>query len=463
MYYLILSSGRSRVRACGERIIPHCPLFGRKGGNMPSRLIIGTQWGDEGKGKITDLMAADADMVVRFQGGNNAGHTIVVGDRTFKLHLLPSGILREKITSVIGNGLVIDPEVLLKELEGLKELGMRTGRLIISDRAHVIMPYHKVIDALEEGKKGPLAAGTTGRGIGPCYADKASRFGLRMCDLIDPEELERKLRVAYPVKKGYIESLGGKLDASLDDILETYRGYGNALAGHVGDASLLVNEALDDGMDVLFEGAQGVHLDIDHGIYPHGTSSSTVTGGCCSGAGVPPSRINRVTGVVKAYTSRVGEGPFPTELFDDTGKLIATVGKEFGTTTGRPRRVGWLDLVMIRYSARICGFDSIVITKPDVLCGLPEVKVCTHYEYDGAEIRDFPASMKVLAACKPVCRSFKGWPALTPEEWAERRSKGRAGLPKELAEYVRFIEDELGVPVEMVSHGPGRDENIFLQ
>ncbi|MBA3046576.1 MAG: adenylosuccinate synthase [Candidatus Thermoplasmatota archaeon] len=429
---------------------------------MPSRLIVGTQWGDEGKGKITDLLASNADLVVRFQGGNNAGHTIVIGEKTFKLHLVPSGILRDNVTSVIGNGLVIDPEVLLKELDGLRELGVKIGKLVISDRAHVIMPYHKIIDGLEEEKKGSLAAGTTRRGIGPCYADKASRFGLRMCDLIDPAELERKLSISYPVKKAYIEALGGTLDIPMEDILSAYLKYGEKLAHHISDASVLINQALDDGMNVLFEGAQGVHLDIDHGIYPHNTSSATITGGCCTGAGVPPKRINTVVGVVKAYTSRVGTGHFPTELFDDVGEQIGTVGKEFGTTTGRQRRVGWLDLVMIRYSARLCGLDSIVLTKADVLCGLSEIKVCTHYEYDGQDVYDFPASMRVLEKCVPVYHTLPGWPALSSEDWAACRAGGRNGLPKNLAAYITFIEANIGIPVEILSHGPGRDENVHL-
>jgi adenylosuccinate synthase len=428
---------------------------------MPSRLIVGTQWGDEGKGKITDLLARDADMVVRFQGGNNAGHTIVIGDKTFKLHLVPSGILRENVTSVIGNGLVIDPEVLLKELEGLRELGVKTGKLVISDRAHVIMPYHKIIDGLEEEKKGSLAAGTTKRGIGPCYSDKASRFGLRMCDIIDPEELERKLSVAYPVKKAYIEALGGTLDITMDSILASYIEFGKKLAPHIADASVLINAALDDGMNVLFEGAQGVHLDIDHGIYPHGTSSATITGGACTGAGVAPKRINKVIGIVKAYTSRVGTGHFPTELFDDVGKQIASVGKEFGTTTGRPRRCGWLDLVMLRHSARLCGLDSIVLTKADVMCGIPEVKICTHYEYDGMDMHDFPASMRILEKCKPVYEKFAGWPAMS--EWPKSADGASPQAHPNLAAYIAFIEEKTGVPVEILSYGPGRDENIYLK
>jgi adenylosuccinate synthase len=429
---------------------------------MPSRLIVGTQWGDEGKGKITDLMARDADMVVRFQGGNNAGHTIVIGDKTFKLHLVPSGILRENVTSVIGNGLVIDPEVLLKELEGLKELGVKTGKLVISDRAHLIMPYHKILDGLEEEAKGANAAGTTRRGIGPCYADKASRFGIRFCDLLDEAELERKLTAAYPSKKAYIEALGGKLDIPLDEMLAQYIGFGKKLGAHVADSSVLINEALDQGKNVLFEGAQGVHLDIDHGIYPHNTSSATITGGCCTGAGVAHSRIDKVIGVVKAYTSRVGTGPFPTELFDATGDHLGTVGKEFGTTTGRKRRVGWLDLVMLRYSSRLCGFNSIVLTKADVMCGLPEVKVCTHYVHKSEDIHNFPASMCILEKCEPFYHTLKGWPEMSPEQWAECRKGGRSALPPALAAYVTFIEANLGIPIEILSHGPGRDENVNL-
>lgn len=432
------------------------------GEKLPASLILGTQWGDEGKGKITDLMAENANMVVRFQGGNNAGHTIVIGDKTFKFHLIPSGILRKEITSVIGNGVVIDPEILLGELDEMKSLGVDMGELKISDRAHVIMPYHKTIDALEEQAKGALAAGTTKRGIGPCYSDKTSRFGLRICDIIDTEVLEHKLKIAYPVKKKYIEALGGNLEASFEEILAKYKEFGKVLAPHVCDTSVLINQALDDGNNVLFEGAQGVHLDIDHGIYPHGTSSSTVSGGCCIGAGIAPKRLDNVVGVVKAYTSRVGTGPFPTEQKDATGENIATVGKEYGTTTGRLRRVGWLDLVMVKYSVRICGIDSIVLTKSDVLCGLPEIKICTHYTLDGEDVHDFPASMKKLANCVPQYHTLGAWPELSKQEWEVCRDGGRSALPQELQAYVTFIEANIGVPVEIVSYGPGRDENVML-
>jgi len=432
------------------------------GETLPASVILGTQWGDEGKGKITDLLAEGADMVVRFQGGNNAGHTIVVGERTYKFHLLPSGILRGDVISVIGNGVVVDPQVLLGELNDLRGLDVTMGELRISDRAHVIMPYHRTIDASEEEAKGALAAGTTKRGIGPCYADKAARFGIRMCDLIDPEALEEKLWIAYPIKKHYIEALGGSIEASFEDILKRYTEFGTALAPYVCDTSLLISNALDNGSGVLFEGAQGVHLDIDHGIYPHGTSSSTVAGGCSIGTGIPPSRIDSVTGVVKAYTSRVGEGPFPTELKGELGERIATVGKEYGTTTGRLRRVGWVDLVMVKYSVRVCGIESIVLTKADVLCGLNEVKICTHYTLDGEDVHVFPASMRKLATCEPQYHTFDGWPELTPEEWAECRNGGRDALPETLNAYVTFLEANLGIPVKLVSYGPRRDENIML-
>jgi adenylosuccinate synthase len=321
-------------------------------------VILGTQWGDEGKGKITDLLAEKSDMVVRFQGGNNAGHTIVIGNEKYKLHLLPSGILRKDVISVIGNGVVVDPGFLLGELKDLEKRGVNRGELKISDRAHVIMPYHKEMDVLEEQAKGILAAGTTKRGIGPCYRDKVSRFGIRMCDLIDPPSFNAKLSSSYEVNRSYLQGLGGEMNATADEIMMEYEAYGKELAPFVCDTSVLINAAIDSGKEVLFEGAQGAHLDIDHGIYPFGTSSNTITGGCCTGAGIAPKKLGKVMGVVKAYTSRVGAGPFPTELKNESGELIADKGGEFGTTTGRLRRVGWLDLVMVRYSARICGLDS---------------------------------------------------------------------------------------------------------
>jgi len=429
---------------------------------MPARVILGTQWGDEGKGKITDLLAEDADMVVRFQGGNNAGHTIVIEDKTFKFHLIPSGILRSDVTSIIGNGVVVDPGILLGELKELETMGVKRGELRISDRAHVIMPYHKTIDALEEQMKGNLAAGTTKRGIGPCYSDKMSRFGIRTCDLLDHQALEEKLTTAYPVKQKYVEALGGTMGSTMAEIFTEYQEYGRKLGPFVTDTSVLINNALDESKEVLFEGAQGVHLDIDHGIYPHGTSSSTVAGGCSIGTGIPPKKVGKVIGVVKAYTSRVGTGPFPTELDNETGDRIAEVGKEFGTTTGRSRRVGWLDLVMIRYSARICGLDAIVLTKSDVLCGLPHLKICTHYTHNGKDVHDFPASMNVLRNCEPQYHTLEGWHEITTAQWEAYRNGGRGALPRELDAYVTFIEANVGVQIEILSYGPGRLENVLL-
>lgn len=429
---------------------------------MPSRVIIGTQWGDEGKGKITDLYASDAEFVVRFQGGNNAGHTIVVDGRTFKLHILPSGILRSTVTSVIGNGVVLDPHKLSEELAMLTKGGHDIGQLRISDRCHIIMPYHKQIDGLEEAAKKGLAAGTTGRGIGPCYTDKASRFGIRMCDLIDHEALKSKLTTIYPIKASYIRALGGEPEARLEDILYDYTELGRALAPYVCDVGSLLAEALDAGKNVLFEGAQGILLDIDHGTYPFCTSSNVVAGNAASGTGLGPHRIDKITGVVKAYTTRVGTGPFPTELDNEIGHHIGEKGKEFGTTTGRSRRCGWLDMVLLRYAVRTNSLDSIVITKADVLGGMSRIKVCTHYTLDGRDIHDFPASSHDIERCEPVYHTLEGWPHMTSHEWAKISVGGRDALPSQLAAYITFIEANLGVPVEMVSYGPGRDENIHL-
>ncbi len=429
---------------------------------MPAKVILGTQWGDEGKGKITDLTADEAEMVVRFQGGNNAGHTIVIDGKTFKLHLVPSGILRKDTTSVVGNGVVLDPAAFLKELDQLKEGNVEMGQLKISDRLHIIMPYHRTIDGLEEAAKGNLAAGTTKRGIGPCYSDKTARFGLRMCDLMDPEAFMHKLKAAYPLKAGYIKALGGDIEQTMDEIFEEYMALADRLRPYVCDVSVLINDALDQGKNVLFEGAQGTHLDIDHGVYPYGTSSSTVTGGCLIGTGIGPKRLDKVIGIVKAYTSRVGTGPFPTELFDSVGEHIADKGGEFGTTTGRRRRVGWLDLVMVEYAVRVNGLDSLVITKSDVLAGMDEIKIATHYTLDGKDIHHFPASMAQVAKCVPQYHTMAGWPDLKKEEWDAIASKGRDGLPAGLAAYITFIEANLKVPVEIVSYGPGREENIYL-
>ena len=432
---------------------------------MPVTVVIGTQWGDEGKGKVVDFFAAQADLIVRFQGGNNAGHTIVIGDKTFKLHLLPSGILRPGTDSVIGNGVVLDPAVLLAELEELRTQKVKTGRLHISDRLHIIMPYHKIIDGLEEAVKSGkgLSAGTTRRGIGPCYSDKTARFGVRMCDLLDPEAFDEKLTTSLPVKQYMIQALGGKDMLDKAALMEEYLDYGRTLAPNVEDTSVFINESIKKGKRVLFEGAQGTHLDIDHGIYPYGTSSSVVAGGACTGAGVGPTVIDEVVGVVKAYTSRVGEGPFPTELKDEAGAHMQKVGHEFGTTTGRPRRCGWLDLVMVRFSARVNGLTSLAITKLDVLSGLDKIKVCTKYKYDGKTITEFPASMRLLAKVTPVYKEYPGWEEYSNDQWNAFVKKGYAGLPPNVKSYLKEVSKGLGLPYCLISVGPERNQTIVIK
>ncbi|MCX8174510.1 MAG: adenylosuccinate synthase [Thermoplasmata archaeon] len=404
-------------------------------------VIVGTQWGDEGKGKITDVLAEKSDIVVRYQGGSNAGHTIVIGDKKFAFHLLPSGILRPGKVVVIGNGVVVDPAALFQEIEKLEAMGIQTADLKISERAHIVMPYHKQIDALEEELKGKFGAGTTRRGIGPCYADKAARFGLRVCDLLEEREFREKLEIVYGVKKRFLGAYGKEI-VDFQSMLNEYLEYGKKLKPYVCDTAYYLNEAIDAGKKVLLEGAQGTHLDIDHGIYPHGTSSSTFAGGASTGTGIPPAKIGSVIGVVKAYTSRVGEGPFPTELHDRTGEIIREKGQEYGTTTGRPRRVGWLDLVMVNYSVMINGIDTIALTKVDTLAGLEKLKVCVAYRINGQETTRFPASMNELARAVPVYEEFEGWEK--PED-------------RNLKKYIEFIETQTKVKVGFVSYGQRRD------
>jgi adenylosuccinate synthase len=430
---------------------------------MTAIVIVGTQWGDEGKGKITDYYAEDADYVVRFQGGNNAGHTIMVGDETFKFHLLPSGILRTEKKVVIGNGVVIDPIVLLDELTEIKKRGFAIKNLYISDRAHVIMPYHKIIDGIEEKLKKGFKAGTTKRGIGPCYSDKIARFGVRIIDLLDKGTLEKKLDILIPIKQKTLDIYGENIKLSKIDILEEYLACGKKLKRYVADTSLLINNALDGKKMVLFEGAQGTHLDIDHGIYPFGTSSNTIAGGACIGTGIGPQRIDKVIGVVKAYTSRVGTGPFPTELDDENGEYMREKGGEYGTTTGRPRRCGWLDMVMVRFAVRVNALDALVITKIDVLSGLKNIKICREYEHKGKIIRDFPADMNVLADCKPVYDVFDGWGYYSKDEWRRMVEKGYEALPDNMKLYLDHIRKETGVEMELISVGPRRWETIDMR
>ncbi|MFO7991615.1 MAG: adenylosuccinate synthase [Thermoplasmata archaeon] len=427
---------------------------------MKTVVIVGTQWGDEGKGKATDYYAENADYIVRFQGGNNAGHTIVLEDETYKLHLIPSGIFRADKKAVIGNGLVVDPQVLLDEIQGLKERDIDTDNLILSDRANLIMPYHKVMDKVEERLKGNLSAGTTKKGIGPCYSDKIARFGIRVADLYNPESLKNKLSKVVPMKNKIFKALGEDVEFDIDEIYKEYLTYGEKLRKYVMDVSVILNKALREDKTILFEGAQGTHLDIDHGVYPYGTSSHTVAGGSCIGTGIGPTSIDEVIGIMKAYTSRVGTGPFPAELKDEIGDRIREKGNEYGTTTGRPRRCGWLDLVMVRYSARINSLTGLAVTNLDVLEGLKEVKVCTHYDRGGEVIDDFPADIEKLNECKPVYETFEGW---DEQDWSKIAEEGFDSLPTQMKRYLDYISMDTGVPIKMISIGPKRNDTIIKE
>jgi|TARA_B110000438_G_scaffold254493_1_gene260780 adenylosuccinate synthase len=420
---------------------------------MTVTTIVGAQWGDEGKGKITDYLADDSKVVVRSQGGNNAGHTIVIDGKKHKLHLLPSGILRKDITSVIGNGVVVNPDVLLTELNNL---GLERGQLFISDRAHIIMPYHKLLDGGEESSKGKSMIGTTGNGIGPCYSDKASRIGIRMGDLLDDDMVVERLEKALPRNLALLNHYGIDNTLTVDGLFEICKEWRDSLGDFITDASLLVNQHIDKGDNVLLEGAQGVHIDIEYGTYPFVTSSSPTTAGAALGSGIAPSKINKVVGVTKAYLTRVGSGPFPTELDDEVGEMIRDKGQEFGTTTGRPRRCGWLDLVMLELSHRICGFTSLAITKLDILSDMDEIKICTSYKLNnGIEINNFPSSLSYLAKCSPIYKTFTGWSSSDIDI-----SKGI--IPEEMKTFLDFISESLNIPISIVSLGPGRDETIIF-
>ncbi|MCA6605440.1 MAG: adenylosuccinate synthase, partial [Pseudanabaena sp. M007S1SP1A06QC] len=405
---------------------------------MANVIVIGAQWGDEGKGKITDLLSRSADVVVRYQGGNNAGHTVVVGDRTFKLHLIPSGILYPKTECIIASGTVIDPQVLLEEVDRLTDLGISTDNLFIAETSHVTMPYHRVLDRASEDQRAEHKIGTTGRGIGPTYADKSERVGIRVIDLMDEKRLAKKLRWAIEQKNIVLQKLYNLEPLDVDAIIEEYRGYAERLRPHVIDASLKIDVAIRERRNILFEGAQGTLLDLDHGTYPYVTSSNPVAGGACIGAGVGPTSIDRVIGVAKAYTTRVGEGPFPTELHDAIGEQIGQRGAEFGTTTGRKRRCGWFDGVIGRYAVRINGLDCLAVTKLDVLDDLEEIKVCTAYELDGKVVRDFPSDARAFARAIPIYETLPGWKRSTSE------CKTVEELPTEAKEYLKFLADLTG-------------------
>ena len=426
---------------------------------MPGLAIIGAQWGDEGKGKITDYLDEKADVIVRFQGGNNAGHTIVVDDKVFKLHGLPSGVVRKGKLAVIGNGVVVNLEELAEEIEQVRQAGGSIDGLRISDRAHLIMNYHKKLDGAEERYRGKNVVGTTKKGIGPAYQDKIARIGFRAGDLLEDDVLTEKIAYVLPYKKDTMAMLGAEpCECTVESLHAKMAGWRDLIGDCICDTSVLVNDALDDGKNVIFEGAQGAMLDIDHGTYPYVTSSATCGGGVCTGSGVAPNRIDRMLGVVKAYTTRVGEGPFVTELSGDEELALQHKGGEFGVTTGRGRRCGWLDLVVVEHAKRMCGFTSIVMTKADVLNDVPELPVCVAYEIDGQEVEHFLASISKLNRAKPVYETLKGW-----KGWEDTDALVRGGydeLPGEMREYIEFTEKRLKVPVDIVSVGPDRDQTI---
>ena len=424
---------------------------------MSSVVVVGTQWGDEGKGKITDFLSENAEVIARYQGGDNAGHTIKFGGVTYKLHLIPSGIFSSKKISVIGNGVVVNPKALIKELAYLHERGINTDNLRISDRAHVILPYHIQLDQLQEESKGENKIGTTIKGIGPAYMDKVSRVGIRIADLLDKELFEEQLRRNLEEKNRMFTKMYDSTEIIFEDIFEEYYQYGQEIKQYVTDTSVILNEALDAGKNVLFEGAQGVMLDIDQGTYPFVTSSNPVAGGVTIGSGVGPSKVNKVVGVCKAYTSRVGDGPFPTELHDEIGQRIRDIGKEYGTTTGRPRRIGWFDAVVMRHSKRVSGITNLSLNSIDVLSGLDTVKICTAYERNGEKILHYPASLKELSECTPVYEELPGW----DEDITNCRSLEE--LPQNARNYVNRISELVGVRISTFSVGPGREQTNILE
>ena len=422
---------------------------------MAVKAVFGTQWGDEGKGKVVDYYAEKADITVRYQGGNNAGHTVKIGDEVFKFHILPSGVLRKGKTAVIGNGVVIDPKVLISEIEDIRKRGIEPN-LLISDRAHVIMPYHRLLDGAEEIFRGKKKVGTTGRGIGPCYSDKIARLGIRMGDLIDPEALREKLDFIIPMKNRIFEAYGMGKQLDAEEVFGEYAEYGRYLKDMVGDTIEFLHRNM--GKEILLEGAQGAMLDVDFGTYPYTTSSSTIGGGSSTGSGIPPNAIKEMTGVVKAYTTRVGMGPFPTEQRNEIGKHLCEKGHEFGTTTGRARRCGWLDLVVVKHALRLTGATGIAITKIDVLEGLESIKVAYAYDIDGKKTQYFPAKTDGI---KPIYREFPGW-NMTEGEWRKVKEGGTDALPSNVRDYLKFIEEETGVKIRMISYGPSREETVEL-
>lgn len=423
---------------------------------MSTVVIMGSQWGDEGKGKIVDYLAEQADGVVRYQGGSNAGHTVVVNDVSYKLQLLPSGILYPGKLCIVGNGVVIDPGHIIKEIQGMQEKGIDTSALRISDRAHVVFPWHVAQDELEEEAKGDDKIGTTKRGIGPCYMDKNARIGIRICDLMDAEDFPKTLKRVLDMKNRYLKESYDHPGFQYETVLKDYQGYADFLRSFVTDTSEELNDAIDAGKRIVFEGAQATLLDLDHGTYPYVTSSHPIAGGACIGAGVGPKKINKVVGVVKAYTTRVGAGPFPTELLDETGDYIRKEGHEFGTVTGRPRRCGWLDAMVVRYAGRVSGMDYLAITRLDILDKLSKIQMCVGYQTDGKAIKGMPASLKGLAAVEPIYEEFEGWQTSTCH------IRNYEDLPQQAKTYLNRLSEVAGVPVGVVSVGPGREQTMVL-
>jgi adenylosuccinate synthase len=423
---------------------------------MPAIVLIGAQWGDEGKGKVTDLLGGQVGYVVRYQGGNNAGHTVITPDgEKYALHLLPSGVLTPGCTPVIGNGVVIDPKVLISEIDGLQERGLSCERLLISADAHLIMPHHGALDRVVERFLGSARIGTTGRGIGPAYGDKVARVGIRVQDLLDPGILRKKLEMVLREKNQILVKVYNRKAIDVATVFEEYLGYAERLRPYIADTRLVLAKALENRELVLLEGAQATLLDVDHGTYPFVTSSNPTAGGACVGSGIPPTRISQVIGVIKAYTTRVGSGPFPTELLDDNGTHLLKVGAEYGTTTGRERRCGWFDAVVGRYSVRVNGITDLVVTKLDVLSGLPKVPICVGYQVDGERLSEMPMTQTAFHHATPVYEELDGW--------GEDISKARsfADLPDNAQRYVERVEELCGSRVSVVGVGPGRDENVI--
>lgn len=422
---------------------------------MPAKVVIGAQWGDEGKAKIIDILSQQADMVVRSQGGNNAGHTVAVNGEVYKFHLVPSGILYPGTVCIVGNGVVVDPQGILEEIDMLTSKGVSVSNLKIDLRAHVVMPYHKVLDGIKEKHRGQDDIGTTKKGIGPCYMDKAERSGIRMCDFFYPEVFEKKVRENVRIKNAIISKVYESDEVfDVDEIIREYKMYGERLKPFLADTTVLIYEAIKAGKNVLFEGAQGTLLDIDLGTYPYVTSSHPITGGVCVGAGIGPTMIDECIGVMKGYVTRVGKGPFPTELFDETGNRIREVGGEYGTTTGRPRRCGWFDAVIGRFAVRTSGLTAIALNKIDVLSNLPTIKICTAYKKGDEILTEFPASLEDLKQCEPIYEELEGWGDISHIRKYE-------DFPESVKKYIARVEELCGAKVTMIGVGPEREQNIY--